>query len=136
MSIDFNANADIIGRAEINDIDAILAIPGTDPYEVEHVVKDNADAIFTWDYEKGARPALNKLYEKAKVSQWNGETDLDWSINVDQEAVVVANMAANNRGVGLDVTGTCFEKWGDNYKPQHGTDPLVLKQMLHERVNV
>ena len=27
MSIDFNANADIIGRAEINDIDAILAIP-------------------------------------------------------------------------------------------------------------
>ena len=26
----------------------------------------NADAIFTWDYEKGARPALNKLYEKAK----------------------------------------------------------------------
>ena len=29
--------------------------------------RDNADAIFTWDYEKGARPALNKLYEKAKT---------------------------------------------------------------------
>ena len=51
-------------------------------------VEDNADAIFTWDYEKGARPALNKLYEKAKHSQWNGETDLDWSIEVDQEALV------------------------------------------------
>ena len=45
----------------------------------------NAEAIFTWDYEKGRRPALNKLYEKAKHSQWNGETDLDWSIEVDQE---------------------------------------------------
>ena len=53
--------------------------------EAIHTVKDNADAIFTWDYEKGARPALNKLYEKAKTSQWNGETDLDWSIDVDPE---------------------------------------------------
>ena len=43
-----------------------------------HTVADNADAIFTWDYEKGARPALNKLYEKAKKNQWNGETDLPW----------------------------------------------------------
>ena len=41
-------------------------------------MKDNAEAIFTWDYEKGARPALNKLYEKAKDAQWNGETDLPW----------------------------------------------------------
>ena len=46
-------------------------------------MKDNADAIFTWDYEKGARPALNKLYEKAKTSQWNGETDLPWDTDVD-----------------------------------------------------
>jgi hypothetical protein len=38
------------------------------------------DVQFTWDYEKGQRPALNKLYEKAKVSQWNAETDIDWSI--------------------------------------------------------
>ena len=56
--------------------------------EAIHAVKDNADAIFTWDYEKGARPALNKLYEKAKTSQWNGETDLDWSIEVDPMELV------------------------------------------------
>ena len=60
-----------------------------------HAVKDNADAIFTWDYEKGERPALNKLYEKAKTSQWNGETDLPWETEVDQEAVVIANAAQN-----------------------------------------
>ncbi len=38
------------------------------------------DSLFTWDYEKGQRQALNKLYEKAKVSQWNAETDIDWSV--------------------------------------------------------
>ena len=38
------------------------------------------DVQFTWDYAKGERPALTKLYEKAKTSQWNAETDIDWSI--------------------------------------------------------
>jgi hypothetical protein len=71
-----STNEDIIGRAEINDLEAILAISNTDRDAVIHAVKDNAEAIFTWDYEKGQRPALNRLYEKAKVSMWNGETDL------------------------------------------------------------
>ena len=53
-----------------------------------HAVKDNADALFTWNYEKGERPALNKLYEKAKGAQWNGETDLPWDTDVDIEKVV------------------------------------------------
>ena len=81
--------SEILGRDGLNDLDAILAITNTDVNEVVHAVKDNADAIFTWDYEKGARPALNKLYEKAKTSQWNGETDLDWSIEVDPAQVLV-----------------------------------------------
>ena len=57
---------DILGRADVNDLEAIIAITNTDVDEAIHAVEDNADAIFTWDYEKGARPALNKLYEKAK----------------------------------------------------------------------
>ena len=48
-----------------------------------HTVEDNADAIFTWGYDKGERAPLDRLYEKAKTSQWNGQTDLDWSIEVD-----------------------------------------------------
>ena len=48
-----------------------------------HAVDDNADAIFTWGYDKGERAPLDRLYEKAKTSQWNGQTDLDWSIEVD-----------------------------------------------------
>ncbi len=76
---------EILGREGTDDLEAILSIANQDVDEVIHAVRDNADAIFTWDYEKGARPALNKLYEKAKHSQWNAETDLDWSIEVDPE---------------------------------------------------
>ena len=57
---------EIIGRRDVNDVEQILMISNTDVEASIHAVKDNADAIFTWDYEKGARPALNKLYEKAK----------------------------------------------------------------------
>ena len=93
-STEFSSTEDILGRADANDLDAILAVPNPYVDGVVHQVKDNADAIFTWDYEKGARPALSKLYEKAKKSQWNGETDLDWSLDVDQEAL--ARMAARD----------------------------------------
>ena len=80
-----STNEELIGRADVNDLEAILAVTNTDAHAVVHAVQDNADAIFTWDYEKGARPALNKLYEKAKTSQWNVTTDIDWSIPVDRQ---------------------------------------------------
>ncbi|MGI9608331.1 MAG: ferritin-like domain-containing protein [Acidimicrobiales bacterium] len=72
---------------DINDPDRILEIArsNVDPDEVLHAVKDNAAALFTWDYGKGQRAALDKLYEKAKRSQWNGSTDLPWETEVDLE---------------------------------------------------
>jgi hypothetical protein len=57
--------------------------PGT---EMSHLVAAGIDSTFTWDYER-SRAALGKLYEKAKTSQWNVTTDLDWSIDVDPEKV-------------------------------------------------
>src|SRR5436305_1503783 len=42
-----------------------------------HVVTD-----FTWDYVQ-RQPALKKLYEKGKTSQWNASTDIDWSPEVN-----------------------------------------------------
>ena len=68
-----------------NDPDRIAdySVWNKDVTSVIHTVEDNADAIFTWNYDKGERAALDKLYEKAKSSQWNGQTDLDWSIDVD-----------------------------------------------------
>ncbi len=108
--------ADILGREETDDLDAILAITNTDVDELVHTISDNADAIFTWDYEKGARPQLNKLYEKAKRSQWNGEIDLDWSIEVDQEKMAAEQGVAGEDifgMLGIDLTGTAMAKWGD-----------------------
>jgi hypothetical protein len=113
MTVTHNSNEEIIGRAEINDIDAILAIPNADPNEIEHVVKNNADTIFSWDYTL-QRPALRKLYEKAKTGQWNATTDLDWSIDVDPEKIAIEERELI--GLGLDTTrliGTPVEKWDD-----------------------
>jgi hypothetical protein len=57
-----------------------------DVLDIIHEVSADFDTIFTWDYAR-TRPALVKLYEKAKTSQWNATTELDWSIDVDPEKV-------------------------------------------------
>jgi len=124
---------EMIGRNEINDIDAILAIPLTDPNEVEHIVKDNADAIFTWDYSL-ARPGLRKLYEKAKTGQWNGTTDLPWDTDVDIERTIAADQEV--LGTGIDPTiyvGTPVEKWDDKQWLEFGIEGRnwMLSQFLH-----
>jgi len=130
---------DILDRDEANDVEAIIAIANTDVNEVIHAVEDNADAIFTWDYEKGQRPALNKLYEKAKTSQWNGETDLDWSIDVDPAQVLVGLGGGEGdprfgRGGLLAQDPTLpFHKFGDAEWDELRTQSTVwrLSQFMH-----
>ena len=132
-----STNEEIIGRADVHDIEAILAITNTDRNEVISAVEQNSEAIFTWDYTKGARPALDKLYEKAKVSMWNGETDLPWDTEVDQEKLVIMNAEQNEAaGMGFadfDVTGTSFEKWTDAQWIQLGIESQnwSLSQFMH-----
>jgi hypothetical protein len=126
----------ILGRTNRDDLREIIAISNTDIDEAIHVVEDNAPAIFTWDYEKGRRPALNKLYEKAKHAQWNGETDLDWSIEVDQEyfAQVISMMRQQQMDeAGLDLKGTPFANWGDKEWLQHAMENQnwSLSQFMH-----
>jgi hypothetical protein len=58
----------------------------TEELDTIHSVRAEFDTVFTWDYEQ-SRPALVKLYEKAKTSQWNASTDLDWSVDVDAEKI-------------------------------------------------
>src|SRR6185436_10438446 len=123
------------GRDEIDDLEAILSITNSDVDEVVHTVRAEADALFTWDYER-SRPALVKLYEKAKTSQWNAETDLDWSIEVDQAAVVLANqaqMAGGPFAADLDLKGTCFESWTEDQWIQLGIESQnwSLSQFMH-----
>ncbi|MEZ5183840.1 MAG: ferritin-like domain-containing protein [Acidimicrobiales bacterium] len=129
-------NEDLIGRAELNDIEAILSVVAEDGDAAIRAVKDNADAIFTWDYEKGRRPALNKLYEKAKHSQWNGETDLDWSIEVDPMELVEMQRQSfgEDRAARAEkVAGTPFETWGDKEFDQLGMESnnWMLSQFMH-----
>ncbi|MFL6242550.1 MAG: ferritin-like domain-containing protein, partial [Acidimicrobiia bacterium] len=125
---------EILGRDEVDDLEAILAVTNTDVNEVEHLVKSNGDAIFTWDYDR-SRPALGKLYERAKKSQWNAQTDLPWDTDVDQEHVVLANALQNNVTFGseLDTKGTPFEKWGDPEWLAFGVQSQnwTLSQFLH-----
>jgi hypothetical protein len=126
-------NEDLIGRTDINDLEAILSITNSDVDEVAHAVKDNADALFTWDYER-TRPALGKLYEKAKKAQWNAQTDLPWETPVDQEEVAINNaIQAGGFGQGVDLTGTSLEKWGDKEWLNFGVESQnwTLSQFMH-----
>jgi hypothetical protein len=130
-----SSNEELIGRTDINDLEAILSITNTEVDAVAHEVKANYDTIFTWDYAKGARPKLNRLYEKAKTSMWNGETDLPWDTPVDQEQVVVANalgMSGSLTG-GVDVSGTPFAKWSDQDWINFGCESQnwTLSQFMH-----
>jgi hypothetical protein len=133
MSIVDKSNEEMIGRSELNDIEAILAITNTDVEEVEHIVKNNSDSIFTWDYTL-ARPALRKLYEKAKTGQWNGTSDLDWSINVDLEKTVAEDAALIGSGMERQMyADTKIGKWGDKEWLEFGMEGRrwQLSQFLH-----
>jgi hypothetical protein len=133
MSIIHSTNDEIIGRDEINDIEAILSVTNSDVDELQHIVKDNADAIFTWDYTL-TRPQLRKLYEKAKIGQWNATTDLDWDTEIDIEQVVSADQSAAASGLTVGhYDGTVVEKWGDKEWLEFGIDQRrwTLSQFLH-----
>jgi hypothetical protein len=129
---DYTANAEIIGRDEINDLEAILSVTNTDVDETVHTVLDNADAIFTWDYEKGARPGLNKLYEKAKGAQWNAQTDLPWDTEVDLEKNA-ALQRLQYAELEVDRTGTPLEKFteADMIQLAIESDNWTLSQFMH-----
>jgi len=134
MTIEMNKTADIIGRDEINDFEAILSVVGTEEADGRHIVHSEYDTRFTWDYEKGARPKLDKLYEKAKTSQWNAQTDLPWETDVDQEKLVMDNAIANGGfAAGFDLTGTPVEKWSDKEWVTFGVESQnwTLSQFLH-----
>ena len=134
MTQEMRSTEEIIGRSDINDLEAIMAVYNTDWDEAMHAVHSNYDTVFTWDYDKGQRPKLDKLYEKAKKAQWNAQTDLPWETDVDQEALVVANAVANGGfSEGIDVSGTPLAKWGDKEWIDFGVQSQnwTLSQFMH-----
>ena len=126
-----NLTSSSVGEHEVNDLEAVLTFRGPQRERRSSVaVVDNCPAEFTWDYEKGAKPQLERLYETAKKAQWNGQTDLDWSIEVDQERVVVDNAAANPEQAQWDpagLAGTVAGEVGDRrqwLRVRHGAAEL------------
>ena len=113
MTVTRETYKEFIGRVNFGDIEPIINTPDVDFEAVDHVVKNDSDVIFTWDYSL-VRPQLRKLYEKAKNNQWNGETALDWSTEVDVERSVIEDYA--NFGSSREMSvyeGSPVEHWGD-----------------------
>ncbi len=125
---------EFLGRTDVNSIESILADDAIDFGSDAHTAPVRGDAIFTWDYER-TRAGLAKLYERAKTSQWNGATDLDWSTDVDVEKV------ARDMQVGVDhlrvrltdLPGAPMKSWTDREWTRFGVEAFNwrMSNFLH-----
>ena len=82
-----------------------------------HAVADNADAIFTWDYDDGAPGAAQAVREGQDRRSGTARPTCRGTTEVDQEARGHRQrQAAHEAGVGTDLDyyiGSPVEKWGD-----------------------
>jgi hypothetical protein len=97
------------------------------------IVHDHADRIFVWNYDR-SRDQLVTLYNKAMASQWNSVTELDWSTEVDPEALVdpegpLLRLARAAR----EVDGSPIANWGERELMALGVESLKaqLSQFMH-----
>src|SRR5580704_6184828 len=110
-------------------------VPGRQDMEVAvQVIKDNADRLFLWDYDRD-RGQLVTLYNKAMGSQWNSVTDLDWSTPVDPERLVAEQespLLAVARVAGT-LPGSPMAAWGEKEYSQLGIEffKANLSQFMH-----
>ena len=124
-------------RIGANDVDAIMSMTNRDTTSTTSLVHSVFDAQYTWDYTKGARKQLDKLYEKAKQSQWNASTDLDWSISVDEEKVAhELSVSAPGDGWFMEqatAPGGPLQHWGEKEWLRLGIEGQNwrLSQFLH-----
>jgi hypothetical protein len=132
------SDAEILGREHIDDVEFLthLAQTNTAADELAHEVTNNADTLFTWDYSKGARPRLERLYEKAKTSQWNGETDLPWDTEVDPYRLfdgIDLNAMPPTRDQLTAPAFSPLKNWGDAEWEELGVESIRwrMSQFLH-----
>jgi hypothetical protein len=110
-----------------------------DSVEVDASIKlitDNAQRIFLWNYDR-SREQLVTLYNKAMSSQWSSVTDLDWSTDVDPEALVATSqqqslLVALARGA-AELPGSPLASWSEKEFLQLGIESLKasLSQFMH-----
>ena len=112
-------------------------LPGTQ--EVNDAIKlvtDNAQRVFLWNYDR-ERPQLVTLYNKAMASQWNSVTELDWSTDVDVEALISSQpQSAGIVGIAREVASapnSPLKHWGEKEFLQLGIESFKaqLSQFMH-----
>jgi hypothetical protein len=121
-----------MAATDVNDLDSIVIEP-SDPNEIAHLIEQNSDVLFTWDYKR-SRPALVKLYEKAKKSQWNASTDLPWETDVDLDKLATEFRSSVARfDVMHDDPEAPTAKWGDKEWERFviESQSWTLSQFLH-----
>ncbi|HEY3831415.1 MAG TPA: ferritin-like domain-containing protein [Acidimicrobiia bacterium] len=100
------------------------------------LIDDNAQRIFLWNYDR-SREQLVTLYNKAMASQWNSVTDLDWSIDVDPEALVATSpqgtFIVDIARAAAQVDGSPLRSWGEKEFTELGIESLKaqLSQFMH-----
>ena len=122
-----------IADRDVNDVDSIIGASRATVDEIVHAIDQHNDVLFTWDYER-SRPALQKLYEKAKKSQWNAATDLPWETEVDNEKLAAEFGGSNARfSLLADVDGSPLASWGDKEWSRFAVEQQtwLLSQFLH-----
>jgi hypothetical protein len=110
-----------------------IVIERSDVDEVVHAIHQDNDVLFTWDYAR-SRPALVKLYEKAKRSQWNATTDLPWDTEVDNERLAADFTQTIARFDALhDDRDSPTAHWGEREWQQFAIEQQrwTLSQFLH-----
>jgi hypothetical protein len=99
----------------------------SDPVDSDiETILTSFDTAFAWNY-RGVKEGLHDLYEKAKRDQWNGSTQLDWSIDVDPESEILPPQFSPMSGYDKyeKLRGKDLERF------RHGMLSLMLSQFLH-----
>ena len=87
-----STNEEIIGRADVNDLEAILAVTQHRPRRGRPRRRGQRRRHLHVGLREGRRARRStSSTRRPRRSQWNGETDLPWDTDVDQEAVVINN---------------------------------------------
>ena len=87
------------------------------------------DVHFDWQYQRD-QPDMAKLYEAAKVSQWNASLDIDWTIAVDPDDPARQLLPDSYVPVkGLPIWENLSRK--DKNKQLHAMTSWMLSQFLH-----
>jgi hypothetical protein len=111
----------------------MTVVDRTELEDIQHVIDQHSEVLFTWDYDR-SRPALVKLYEKAKTSQWNASTQLDWTTDVDVAQLASESTQANSRFNLLRTDPESpVKSWGDKEWMQFAVEmqTFLLSQFLH-----